>query len=339
VTDERLTLRQASARLGVSESAVRKRVERGTLRSDKGPDGRRYVYLDTGADTMADKGADASDTSERDALISERVEELRDEVHYLRGQLQQELDRRSAEAERYQQIVAALTTANASLSERLRALEPPSQPRESPETVEEAPDRTDPQSATGKAQEGTERPQQRSGWHAPVDKLPWWHYVLGLVLVSLASYFSSTLASNFLPASVFGLWVGFRRRHPRFRSQIIPFGILVGLAIALGDTATSPLREWVSAYERFSVADFAAYLAGYITSTILAGWLFYVSGALIGSAWQRRRTERLSGTAPAVPMPSANLASPGSRTAWTPRQQAILGFVGTIIAALISLLD
>jgi len=49
VADERLTLRQAAARLGVSESAIRKRVERGSLRSDKGPDGRRYVYLDPGA--------------------------------------------------------------------------------------------------------------------------------------------------------------------------------------------------------------------------------------------------------------------------------------------------
>src|SRR5215210_8110122 len=91
VTDERLTLRQAAARLGVSESAIRKRVERRTLRSDMGPDGRRYVYLDT----VADKGADTSATGERDALISEMVEELRAEVHYLRDQLHQELGRRS----------------------------------------------------------------------------------------------------------------------------------------------------------------------------------------------------------------------------------------------------
>ena len=54
--DERLSLRQAAARLGVSESAIRKRVERGTLRSDKGADGRRYVYLDTMTDTVADGG-------------------------------------------------------------------------------------------------------------------------------------------------------------------------------------------------------------------------------------------------------------------------------------------
>ena len=136
MTDERLTLRQAAARLGISESAIRKRVERRTLRSEKGSDGRRYVYLDTGADNVVDTGADMSTTRERDALISEMVEELRDEVHYLREQLHQELERRSAEAERYQQIVAALSTANASLSERLRELEPPQETTESPETVE-----------------------------------------------------------------------------------------------------------------------------------------------------------------------------------------------------------
>jgi len=130
-----------------------------------GPDGRRYVYLDT----VADKGADTSATGERDALISEMVEELRAEVHYLRDQLHQELGRRSAEAERYQQIVAALTTANASLSERLRALEPPqgtpTEPSEAAETVEEEPERAEPHPATGGAQEGAQR--------------PWWRRVFG----------------------------------------------------------------------------------------------------------------------------------------------------------------
>jgi hypothetical protein len=168
VTDERLTLRQAAARLGVSESAIRKRVERRTLRSDKGSDGRRYVYLDTGADDMADKGADASATGERTALISEMVEEMRTEVHYLRGQLHQELERRSAEAERYQQIVAALTAANASLSERLRELEPaqgtPTEPQEAAETVEEAPEGAGPRSAAEEAREelGAERARRET---------------------------------------------------------------------------------------------------------------------------------------------------------------------------------
>jgi hypothetical protein len=50
---------------------------------------------------------------------------LHDELQYLREQLHQELERRSAEAERFQQTIRALTSANASLTERLRALEPP----------------------------------------------------------------------------------------------------------------------------------------------------------------------------------------------------------------------
>ena len=58
-------------------------------------------------------------------LIPEMVGELHDELHYLREQLNLELERRSAEAKSFQQTIRALTSANASLTERLRALEPP----------------------------------------------------------------------------------------------------------------------------------------------------------------------------------------------------------------------
>ena len=143
-------MRQAAARLGVSESAIRKRIERDTLRSDKGPDGRRYVYLDTGADTMADKGADKSATGERDALISE----LRAHNDTLREQLEAE---RQAHAEARRLLMAAL--------ERIPPqLEAPSEAPEVPETVEEAPE-AEPRSATGGAQEDARR--------------PWWRRVLG----------------------------------------------------------------------------------------------------------------------------------------------------------------
>jgi hypothetical protein len=122
VADERLTLRQAAARLGVSESAIRKRVERGTLRSDKGPDGRRYVYLDSVADSVADTGADASATPERDALISE----MHAHNETLREQLEAE---RQAHAEARRLLAAAL--------ERIPALEPPPEAPESPDTPSE----------------------------------------------------------------------------------------------------------------------------------------------------------------------------------------------------------
>ena len=123
MTDTRLTLRQAAAALGVSESAIRKRVARGTLRSDLGPDGRRYVYLDTVADILTDEGADAA-PHERNALISE----LRAHNDTLREQLEAE---RQAHAEA-RRIIAGLV-------ERIPAIEAPSEAPGSPETVEEEP--------------------------------------------------------------------------------------------------------------------------------------------------------------------------------------------------------
>jgi hypothetical protein len=42
----RVPLRQATTLLGISKNAVRQRIRRGTLRSEKGEDGRVYVYLD-----------------------------------------------------------------------------------------------------------------------------------------------------------------------------------------------------------------------------------------------------------------------------------------------------
>ncbi len=151
MTDERLTLRQAAARLGVSESAIRKRVERGTLRSDKGSDGRRYVYLDTGADTVADEGEDTSATGERGALIAE----LRAHNGTLREQLQAE---RQAHAEA-RRIIAGLV-------ERMPpAIEAPAEAREAPETVAEESERAEHYSATAGSQEGAQR--------------PWWRRIFG----------------------------------------------------------------------------------------------------------------------------------------------------------------
>jgi hypothetical protein len=162
--ETRATIQEAARTLGVSEGAIRKRVKRGTLTHDKDSDGRVYVYLDDGLDEVSHP--------ERDALISEMVEELRDEVRYLREQLHQELERRSAEAERYQQIVAALARANASLTERLQALEPPQEetppepPPRSSETAMESGERAEqPSPAAGGAMAEPVQQQRRySRW-------------------------------------------------------------------------------------------------------------------------------------------------------------------------------
>jgi hypothetical protein len=330
---DRLTIQEAARQLGISEGAVRKRVTRSTLEHHKDEDGRVYVYLDAGVDSRVDAGVDPNSI----ALISQ----LRDEVAYLRDENRRKDEIIMQQAMTMRQLSAA----------------PSQEPSEDVETVEETSDRAESHSATGGAQEGTELPQQRSGWLAPLDKLPWWHYVLGLFLVNLAtfvSFFAVQMMSTFgptvlgvpigamvanvvlvwFPPGALGFWVGLRRRNPRFKSQVIPLGLLVGLAVSLG--RVGQLVAVGTAY--WGGGSDMYYWSAFIVAPALTGWLFYVSGVLVGNAWQRRRTGRLSGTTPASTMPGVNLASTGSRTPFTPRQQAILGFAGTVIAALISLM-
>jgi hypothetical protein len=170
VTDRRLTLREAAIRLGVSEGAIRKRVARGTLRSEIGTDGKRYVWLN-GTDEGADRGEDTSSTHESGALKSSDVEligELHEEVHYLREQLNRELERRSAESERYQRIVAGLTQANVNLSERLRELEPPSEPPGGP-----------PNGGAGSRREEARPASEGSQEPSEGRREPWWRRLFG----------------------------------------------------------------------------------------------------------------------------------------------------------------
>jgi hypothetical protein len=77
-----LTLRDAAQVLGISKEAVRKRVKRGTLPSDVGEDGRRYVYLDEakpGGDAGPPRrvpGAVPGPYDPRDELIATLKEQL-----------------------------------------------------------------------------------------------------------------------------------------------------------------------------------------------------------------------------------------------------------------------
>jgi len=136
-------VQEAARQLGITESAVRKRVQRGLLGHDKEADGRLYVYLDA-----QDKNRDQIRDSSYDML----VRRLENENEFLRREL-----------ERKDTILLNMT-------EAMKALNPPAQEappeaRESPETVEEPPDRAEPRPATGEAQEGVRR--------------PWWRRVFG----------------------------------------------------------------------------------------------------------------------------------------------------------------
>jgi len=152
----RVTIREAATRLGVTEAAVRKRIQRGSLGKELGQDGRVYVYLDLSQDK-----SNPESQVHRDPLVEELVEELRDRVAFL----ERSLERRSVEAERFQQIVAGLTQTNNNLSARVLELEP-YQPNEEP--AEDA--------ATGAA---GPRPQQADASPQTGSERSWWRRLLG----------------------------------------------------------------------------------------------------------------------------------------------------------------
>ncbi len=142
--DRRVTVREAAILLGVSEGAIRKRVDRGTLEHDKGADGRVYIYLPGGVDN----GVDSSNTPESGALISEMKERI--------GFLEEELRRKDA-------ILLNMT-------EAMKALTPPA-PEAPPEQ------RESPVSASEEQGSG-EVTSEDQGSEKPVSS--WWRRIFGL---------------------------------------------------------------------------------------------------------------------------------------------------------------
>jgi hypothetical protein len=143
----RVSVYEAAELMGVTVDAIRKRISRRTIPHERDEDGRVWVLLDTDQDTTSKVQDTGQPRSDNEALISE----MRDRIASLEHQLEQE---RQANSEHRRLLAAAL--------ERIPPqLEAPSDERESPETVEEAPDRAKPRSATGGAQEGTRRPWWR----------------------------------------------------------------------------------------------------------------------------------------------------------------------------------
>ena len=133
----RVTLVEAAQVLGVSKEAIRKRVQRGTLPSDVGEDGRRYVYLDDVGDAWPPGGGDRHDP--REELIAT-----------LRDQLESE---REANREN-RRIIAALAS-------RIPEIEAPREEREPPESAAPTPETAEPRSTTEEQQEPT---SERSWW-------------------------------------------------------------------------------------------------------------------------------------------------------------------------------
>jgi uncharacterized coiled-coil protein SlyX len=143
---DRLTVAQAAEALSISQDAVRKRIARRTISHDRDESGRVYVYLspsETVHKTDQDTVPDAATKTVQDTYIRS----LEDQIAFLR----RELERKDA-------ILLNLT-------ERIPELEAPSEARESPQTVGDEPQRTEPRPVTVESQESVQR--------------PWWRRVFG----------------------------------------------------------------------------------------------------------------------------------------------------------------
>ena len=135
---DRMSVPEAAELLGVTQSAVRKRVQRGTIPWDKDSEGRIYVYVDlseSSPETVRDKSRDAASGQSRDELL----EAYRDQVEFLR----RELERKD--------------TLLMSLMQRVPELEPAPEPREAPVTPSE-------DTTKGGSSTETQEPSQRRSW-------------------------------------------------------------------------------------------------------------------------------------------------------------------------------
>jgi hypothetical protein len=149
-----LDVGEAAHELGISTDAVRKRIARGSLRSDR-EDGHVRVWLDVG-------GTEAGREAQVDGEAL--VEVLQDHISDLRVQLEAEREARR----RADTIIAQLTQANAALAAKVPELEA----AESREDAAEEP------------AEATHTPAPGQGTTPHTDeprssRQPWWRRVFG----------------------------------------------------------------------------------------------------------------------------------------------------------------
>jgi hypothetical protein len=150
---------EAARGLGISTDAVRKRISRGSLRSER-QDGAVVVWLDSDG------------TGESDALKysahEEMIEELREQVRYLRSSLQEERDARR----RADTIIAQLTQANATLAARIPELEAPQEAPGASESPEEGRERVESSPTSAGPQRAPERPHWREEAQDTLREIP-----------------------------------------------------------------------------------------------------------------------------------------------------------------------
>lgn len=183
-TRYKATIQETMRTLGLSEQAVRKRVRRGTLASEKGEDGRVYVYLsadqyatrdaDGYADQYADRDAGDADAPRYADLLAAKdaqLEDMRERVESLERSLDSE---REANREN-RRIIAGLT-------QRIPELESPSDRGDSNDAGDEShegpPQRHEPPEEGYTSTETATEPHS-SSQERPEVKRSWWRRLFG----------------------------------------------------------------------------------------------------------------------------------------------------------------
>ena len=159
----RLTVSEAADALGISAEAVRGRIKRGTIAHER--DGYRvFVNLDADqAPTGHDQGGDQSTDQARPV---ELVEVLRDQLSYIREQLEQEREARR----RADTIIAQLAQSNEEQARTIRAIEAPGSPQDAQHEGQETP---------GPGPEEPATPDSEATGEGNVERRGWWHRFFG----------------------------------------------------------------------------------------------------------------------------------------------------------------
>ena len=151
---DRLSVAQAAAVLGVTQAAVYKRIQRGTVEHDKDGEGRVFVYLDT-SDIPSDQSMDKPDMSTDGSMDLSNSVELIAELRAHNESLRQEVEAWREESRRKDSI---LMTMAQRIPELEAAKDSSSESPESPVMASEEADK-------GKVPpEQQEPPQRRSFW-------------------------------------------------------------------------------------------------------------------------------------------------------------------------------
>lgn len=153
---ERLTVAEASRRLGVSPEAIRKRIKRGTIEHDQDPGGLTYVYVEVD-NPVGNPSPDTVGNPHLERLLQNQERE----IEYLRGQLDAE---RAAHGES-RRIVAGLV-------QRIPELEAP------PQSAQEAQDVSESASEGESGEEDSQEPRAATSQASERSETrPWWRRI------------------------------------------------------------------------------------------------------------------------------------------------------------------